>query len=64
MTIELSHAGISYGAEWYVEGGRIHIITEVDPNNPTYRDVEFVSSDVMVLTKQESGIKETWTRVE
>lgn len=28
------------------------------------KDVEFASDDVMILTKEEAQIKETWTRVE
>lgn len=64
MLIEINILEYRYGAEWSVEGNRIHIIPETDPNNPTYRDVEFVTDDVMILTKEEAGIKETWTRVE
>ena len=64
MIVEINIFGYSYGAKWYVEGSRIHVITEIDPNNPTYRDAEFVTDDVMILTKEESDIKETWTRVE
>jgi hypothetical protein len=64
MVIELNPFGFSYGAEWHVEGSRIHIIPETDPNDQTYRDVEFVTDDVMILTKEEADIRETWTRVE
>jgi hypothetical protein len=59
----VSAMGFSYGAEWYLEDNRIHIISELDPNNPTYRDIEFISGDLMILTKEEADIKETWTRV-
>lgn len=52
----------SYGAEWSVEGNRVNIATELAPDDPTYRDVEFVSDDVMRLTKED--IEETWSRVE
>ena len=62
MVVNINLLGVSYGAEWYVEGNRIHIISELDPNNPTYRDVEFVSDNVIILTKED--IQETWTRVE
>jgi len=64
MVIEIDLLGYSYGAEWYVEGNRIHIIPETDSDNSTYRDAGFVTDDVMILTKGEADIKETWTRVE
>jgi len=63
-TMVVSVGGITYGADWSVDGDRVNIATELDPDNPTYRDVEFVSDDVMRLTKAESDIEETWTRVE
>ena len=63
MTIEISLLEYSYGGEWYVEGNRIYIIPETDPNTPTYRDAEFVTDDVMILSKEEANIKETWTRI-
>lgn len=53
---------LSYGAEWSVEGNRVNIAAGFDPANPTYRDVEFVSDDVMRMTKED--IEETWSRVE
>ena len=62
MLVEIPLADVSYGAEWRLEGTRLHITTELDPENPTYRDVEFVSEDLMILTKDESGIRETWMR--
>jgi len=62
MVIEVLVFDVSYGAEWRVEGDRIHITTELDPDNPTYRDIEFVNDDLMILTKDESEIRETWTR--
>jgi hypothetical protein len=61
--VEVFGFGITYGADWYVEGNRLHIITELDPDTPTYRDVEFVSDDLMLFTKDEAEITETWTRV-
>lgn len=64
MVVTIEGVGISYGAEWSVDGDRINIVTELDPENPTYRDVEFVSDDVVRMTKAESDIEETWTRVE
>lgn len=63
MVIRIPAGGISFGANWTLEGKRINIITEIDPDNPTYRDVEFITDDVMRLTKDESDIVETWTRV-
>jgi hypothetical protein len=63
MIVEVVGMGFSYGAEWSVEGNRINLVTELAPDDPTYRDVEFVSDDVIKLTKQESGIEETWSRV-
>jgi hypothetical protein len=63
MLIEIVGFGYSYGAKWSVEGNRISITTELDPSNPTYRDVEFVTDDVMILTKEEKNISETWSRV-
>lgn len=54
----------SYGAEWSIKGNRIHIISELDPENPTYRDIEHLDEKIMVLVKSENNIKETWKRVE
>lgn len=62
-TMVVSAGGITYGADWSVDGNRVNIATELAPESPTYRDVEFVSDDVMRMTKEESGIEETWTRV-
>ncbi len=53
---------VSYGATWEVEGNRINIVTELAPDDPTYRDAEFVSDDVVKLTKED--ITETWSRVD
>jgi hypothetical protein len=64
MVTRISMVGISYGGTWSVGGNRINFVTEVDPEKKNYRDVEFVSDDVMKLTKAESNIVETWTRVE
>lgn len=64
MIIEINILEYSYGAKWSVEGDRIHIVPETDPDSPTYRDVEFLTDDVMILTKEETNIKETWTRAE
>lgn len=61
-TMVVNVGGFNYGAEWSVDGNRVNIATELAPDDPTYRDVEFVSDDVMTLTKED--IKETWTRVE
>ncbi|MCA9930800.1 MAG: membrane lipoprotein lipid attachment site-containing protein [Anaerolineales bacterium] len=61
-TMVVSVGGFSYGAEWSIEGSRVNIVTEVAPDDPTYRDIEFVSDDVMKLTKED--IEETWSRVE
>ena len=63
MVVEITMFDVSYGAEWYIQENRLHITTELDPENPTYRDIEFVSDDVILLTKDEAGIKETWTRI-
>jgi hypothetical protein len=63
MLVEFEGLGYSYGAKWRVEGNRLYITTELDPSNPTYRDVEFVTDDLMILTKTEANITETWTRV-
>lgn len=63
MIVEFPYLGMSYGAEWSIQGNRINIVTELDPNDPTYRDVEFISDDIIILSKEESGISETWTRV-
>ena len=62
MVVEVLMFDVTYGAEWRVEGDRMHITTELDPDNPTYRDIEFVNDDLMILTKDESNIKETWAR--
>lgn len=61
MLVEIGE--YSYGAEWSIEGNRIIIVSELDPANPTYRDAEFINDDLMILTKEEFGIKETWSRV-
>jgi hypothetical protein len=63
MVITITGIDISFGATWSVEESRINIVSEIDPENPTYRDVEFVSDDVMKLTKAESNIVETWSRI-
>lgn len=63
-TMIVNVGGFSYGADWSVDGNRVTIATELDPDNPTYRDVEFVSDDVVKLTKDEGDIEETWSRVE
>jgi len=60
MLVEVAGGVFSYGATWEVNGNRINIVTELDPEKPTYRDVEFKSNDVMVLTKLD--IVETWQR--
>jgi len=62
MIIRIVGVDISFGATWSVEGNRINIVPELDPERPTYRDVEFVSDDVMKLTKED--IVETWARLE
>ena len=64
MIVEIFGFGVTYGADWYVEGNRLHLVTEMDPSNPTYRDIEFVNDDVIIMTKDEADIKETWTRIE
>ena len=64
MIVNFDLLNISYGAEWHIEEGRLFITTELDPTMPTYRDIEFASDDVMILTKDETNIRETWTRVE
>jgi hypothetical protein len=63
MVVKITGTDISYGADWSVEGNRINLTTELAPDEPTYRDVEFVSDDVISMTKAESNIEETWTRV-
>ncbi len=63
MVVSFVGLEFSYGATWWVEGNRVHIATEVDPDEPTYRDVTFVSDTVVSMTKSESGIEETWTRI-
>lgn len=50
----------AYGAKWSVDGDRLNIVTELSPERPTYRDVEFLSDNVVRLTKEE--VVETWTR--
>jgi hypothetical protein len=62
MVVTITGLGQSFGAEWSAEGNRINFTTELDPDEPNYRDVEFVSDDVIKLTKE--GIEETFTRVD
>jgi len=64
MVVEIPILEASYGATWYADGNRIYITTELDPDNETYRDVEFVNDDLMILTKDEGNISETWIREE
>lgn len=52
---------ISYGGTWSAEGNRLNFVTEVNPEEQNYREVEFVSDDVIKLTKED--ITETFTRV-
>lgn len=64
-TMLVSFVGIDfkYGASWSIDGNRITIVTELEPDRSTYRDVEFLSADVMRLTKDEAAIVETWSRI-
>lgn len=62
MIVTITGLGQSFGAKWSAEGNRLNFTTEIDPDNPNYRDVEFVSEDVIKLKKE--GIEETFTRVE
>lgn len=62
MIVTITGLGQSFGAEWSTEGSRINFTTELAPDEPNYRDVEFVSDDVMKLSKED--IEETFTRVE
>lgn len=62
LIINPSDSLIIYEADWSMEGNRIFITTEIDPENPTYRDVEFIADDTMKLTKGK-GIEETWQRI-
>ena len=64
MVIKIFGLDMAFGATWSVEGNRINFVLELDSENPTYRDVEFVSDDVIKLTKAEGDIVETWTRIE
>ena len=63
MVTTITGLGQSFGAKWSVEGNRINLVSELDPDEPTYRDIEFVSENVMKATKAEANIEETWTRV-
>lgn len=62
MVVKIVGLDIGYGAKWSVEGSRINFTTELAPDEPNYRDVEFVSEDVVKFSKE--GIEETFTRVE
>lgn len=62
MVVEIVGMGMGYGAEWSAEGGRINFTTELAPDEPNYRDVEFVNEDTVKFSKE--GIEETFTRVE
>lgn len=62
MVVTITPLNTSYGATWTAEGNRINFTTELDPDNPNYREVEFVSEDVIKLSKED--IEETFTRVE
>lgn len=62
MVVKITGLNVSYGAKWTAEGNRIDFTTELDPDKPNYRNVEFVSEDTMKLTKE--GIEETFTRIE
>lgn len=62
MIVRITGLDVSYGAEWSTEGSRLNFTTELSPDEPNYRDVEFVSEDVVKLSKE--GIEETFTRVE
>jgi len=62
MIVKIIGVDVSYGAKWSAEGSRINFTTELAPDEPNYRDVEFVSEDVIKLKKE--GIEDTWTRVE
>lgn len=61
MVVKITGLPVSYGAKWSAEGNRINFTTELNPDEPNYRDVEFVSDDVIKLKKE--GIEETFTRV-
>lgn len=60
-TMVVTVLGQSYGADWSAEGNRLNFTTELNPDEPNYRDVEFVSEDVIKLKKE--GIEETFTRI-
>lgn len=62
MVVKIVGLNASYGAKWSVEGNRLNFTTELDPDKPNYRNVEFVSEDIIKLTKE--GIEETFTRIE
>lgn len=61
MVTKFPMLNISYGGAWSAESSRINFTTEIDPEEKNYRDVEFVSDDVMKLTKED--FEETFTRV-
>lgn len=63
MVVKAAVMNISFGGTWAVEGSRLNFVTEVDPEVKNYRDIEFVSDDVVKFTKAEADITETFTRV-
>lgn len=62
MIVRIMGVDVSYGAKWSTEGNRLNFTSELAPDEPNYRDVEFVSEDVIKLRKED--IEETFTRVE
>jgi len=62
MIVSIPQVNITYGASWSFAGDRMNIVTELDPENPTYRDIEFVSNDVFIASKE--SFSETWSRTE
>lgn len=61
MVIRITTAGVSYGGTWSAEGNRINFTTEANPEEKNYREVEFVSDDVVKLTKE--SVTETFSRI-
>lgn len=61
LIVNIKLMDVTYLADWYVDGNRIHITTEIQPDKPTYRDAEFLNDNMLKLTKDDT-IEETWVR--
>jgi len=40
----------------------MHLPSSFNPEESTYRDIEFITDDIIRLTNSEADIVETWTR--